>query len=324
MIDDVTVNVARDDSNSDNRGPDNWFLTNADSRSGDYSWYCGDTDNDNDFKDGIDNSLYSRPIDLTNARDITLEAYFKFNFEYKAGRPPDGFRVEISDDNGERWLPFTLGVRGGWNLSGNESDASDGLMDGKSYTGLNSGDNWVEANTLTRLNTNLDGFRGRVILLRFRIVTNNDGKHYQDGTEDKGFYLDDVIISGTSLEGGTRGSASPRGEPILRATIQPVRRAQVSPSAGPRVESPMFRHVATSQGMFSLDSAITRANSRIQEERVLDRESLTLRVLGCDGVKRIQIRDTELDKQSQGEKDMSEFVTCSLATKREATSSSQD
>ncbi len=210
IVDDVTVRVGRDDDNPNKFGSeDNWILNQtsdpAFARSGSHAWWCGDENNFlNDTKDGVDNSLYTRPIDLTNARTATLKAFFKFNIQYDAGRPPDGFRVEVSTDNKVTWVPLNLGVRAAWNVSGNESDMSDGAMDGKSYTGLDAGNGWVRANTLTRLETSLTGFTGNVIVLRFRVVTNTDGRHYQDASKWGGFYVDDVAVYGQSLESSRR------------------------------------------------------------------------------------------------------------------------
>ncbi len=211
-VDDVVVKVSR--GNLIPLSPDSadqWELTTNDSHSGSYSWWNHNATS-NSFAGGLDNSLYSRPLDLTNANDATLSAYFKFNINKTNGRPPDGFRVEISDDNGLTWYQLNLGFRAAWGVAGDESDAEDGKTDGKSYTGLDvygedsDNDYWVESNTLTRLNCNLTGWRGSVIMLRFRVITASDDNPYFGGThiEDNGvgfggFYIDDVIIYGNSL-----------------------------------------------------------------------------------------------------------------------------
>ncbi|MCK5559974.1 MAG: hypothetical protein KAJ51_05250, partial [Thermoplasmata archaeon] len=179
--------------------------------SGNYCWWNHNATS-NSFSGGLDNSLYTRPLDLTNARDATLSAYFKFNINKTSARPPDGFRVEISNDNGMTWLQLNLGFRTAWGLSGDEADIEDGKNDGKSYTGLDVygedavQDYWVESNTLTRLNCNLTGWRGSVIMLRFRVITASDdnpyfgANHIEDSTVGfGGFYIDDVIIVGNSL-----------------------------------------------------------------------------------------------------------------------------
>jgi hypothetical protein len=80
--------------------------------------------------------------------------------------------------------------------------------DGKSYTGLDpDSDKWVEAGTLTRLDTDLSGWRGSVIKVRFRVVTTSEkgpfwsGSHYEDsGAGFGGIYVDDVIIYGESIK----------------------------------------------------------------------------------------------------------------------------
>jgi len=93
------------------------------------------------------------------------------------------------------------------NYDGNDND-------GKSYSGLDvyrtdtKKDGWVEAGTLTRLNTDITGWTGNVIILRFRVVTSTDdnpyygNRHYEmkNPTYDAyGIMIDDVVISGYSL-----------------------------------------------------------------------------------------------------------------------------
>jgi len=86
--------------------------------SGTHMWWNHNPTAGNDLASGIDNSLYTRSIDLTNAKDASLSAYFKFNFNDAAGRPPNGFRVEVTQDNGVTWNPINLGVRSSWGVSG--------------------------------------------------------------------------------------------------------------------------------------------------------------------------------------------------------------
>ena len=212
-VDDFKIQVSRNESiELTNNSVDQWNLTNERAHSGTYCWWNHDIGTGN-LSSGLDNSLYTRPIDLTNARNATLSAYFMFNINTAAGRPPDGFRVEVSSDNGVTWKAINMGVRTAWGVSGNGSDADDGMdNDGKSYTGLDvfgpdeSADGWVEANTLTRLNTDISGWAGSVIILRFRIVTASDNnphfgnQHYESATAfQKGILIDDVIIYGFSL-----------------------------------------------------------------------------------------------------------------------------
>ena len=213
FIDDLKVEVTRNESiSSITASVDQWNLTTQHAHSGTHCWWNRDALTGN-LSGGLDNSLYTRPIDLTNARNATLSAFLKFNINAESGRPPDGFRMEISSDNGVTWKAINMGVRTAWGLSGNESDASDGVSnDGKSYTGLdvygqdNVKDNWVEASTLTRLNTDISGWAGEVIILRIRVVTASDDnpyygdEHYDwDGAPFRGIMVDDVIIYGFSL-----------------------------------------------------------------------------------------------------------------------------
>ena len=219
MIDDVSLTVTTDNDGSlDTDSADNWVLQSDDSMSGDHSWYNGDYKpggvSNGDFVSGTDNSLYTRPVDLTNARKAYMQAHLKFNINDDAGRPPDGFRVEVSKDNGVSWIPLSLGVRSSWKVSGSQPDGSDGVIDGKSYTGIDEGDSWIKASSLTRLNTNLNGFIGNVVIIRFRVVVNTDNPfHYEDSNMFRGFYLDDVVIYGESLE-GTRIQEEER-EPVM-------------------------------------------------------------------------------------------------------------
>jgi hypothetical protein len=209
FIDDVKVKVTRNDTAAvTSSSADQWMYSNDDAHSGDYSWWIRNPSTGY-LGAGLDNSLYTRPIDLTGARNATFSAYFKFNINASASRPPDGFRVEISSDNGVTWKAINLGVRTSWGVSGSEADADDGIPgDGKSYTGLDpDNDYWVSADTLTRLNVDISGWAGSVIQMRFRAVSASDANpdfvnHYEDGTVGfGGIYIDDIIISGFSLLG---------------------------------------------------------------------------------------------------------------------------
>jgi hypothetical protein len=208
MIDDFEIRRQHDDDVSvASNETDQWQLTSSDSYSGNFCWWNGDPTSTY-LNDGMDNSLITRSIDMTNARNATLSAYLKFNINTAAGRPPDGFRVEISSDNGVSWDGVNVGVRAAWGVSGNGTDADDGIPnDGKSYTGLNVGSNWIETGSLTRLNCDLTGWAGKVIQLRFRVVTAANGnpftgsKHYESATVGfGGLYVDDVVIHGFSLQ----------------------------------------------------------------------------------------------------------------------------
>ncbi|MEM3341578.1 MAG: CARDB domain-containing protein, partial [Thermoplasmata archaeon] len=105
-IDDVVVKGTRANSAGITSAvKDSWLLCNKESYSGKYSWTLANTINfaTNYLPSGVDTSLYTKPIDLTNAYTATLSAKFKFNINPAAGRPPDGFRVEVSTDNGKTW-----------------------------------------------------------------------------------------------------------------------------------------------------------------------------------------------------------------------------
>jgi len=228
-IDDVKVAVSRGDSTAvAAASADAWQLTNTSTlwpgsgtifhsaHSGTHAWWNGNVTT-GFMKKGIDNSLLCGPIDLTNARNATLGAYFKFNINTKDGAPPDGFRVEISRDNGVTWSAINLGVRAAWNVSGYETDASDGKTDGKSYTGLPTAGYtaaqvgyWVSAGTCTRLNVDLSSFTGNAIMMRFRMVTNAAAAYlpyklaagsFPAGSAFGGFYVDDVTVMGNTILG---------------------------------------------------------------------------------------------------------------------------
>jgi hypothetical protein len=208
-IDDVRVTVSRPNTAPDATSQDVWHMTTAQHHSGNYSWSNVDPDTGY-MKGGIDNYLMSSPIDLTNARMAYLSAYVKFNFNYASGAPPDGFRVEISKDNGVTWSAVNLGVRSAWNVSGTDEDHDDGKIDGKSYTGINDGNYWVSLGSLTRVNVDLSSFSGNAIQIRFRVVTNSDAAYLHYDTnyvfpdpldEFGGFYIDDVQVQGETILG---------------------------------------------------------------------------------------------------------------------------
>jgi hypothetical protein len=228
-VDDVEVRVTRSNSNPVNvNSRDQWEWTTNDAHSGSYSWWNHNATT-NHLTGGLDNSLYTRKIDLTKARNATLTAYFKFNINASAGRPPDGFRVEVSADDGLTWKPINLGSRAAEGVSGSKDDASDGYPnDGKSVTGLDpDGDKWVEAGSMTRLTTDLSGWRGSVVRVRFRVVTPAEegpfwsGRHYEDGGAGfGGLYIDDVIIYGESLEAENEKTRAEANIPDKKLTME--------------------------------------------------------------------------------------------------------
>jgi hypothetical protein len=228
-LDDVQVKVSRADSTPITSAvADQWEYYEWDSmvdpaeyqpHSGTYMWWNHDPTNNHDLASGIDSSLTTKSIDLTNAMDASISAYFKFNIDDDAGRPPDGFRTEVSSDNGVTWRPVNLGVRSSWGVSGDWSTDGKSPDGTKAYTGIQ--DNgldsntpvWVEADTLWRLNINLSGWSGSVIKIRFRIVTNLDATHHQSATNFRGFAVDDVIV-----RGNTTTSNAPMPPPPARSS----------------------------------------------------------------------------------------------------------
>ncbi|MEM3567253.1 MAG: hypothetical protein QXS83_01630, partial [Thermoplasmata archaeon] len=241
-IDDVQIRV---------RGgvPDYWkIMENATlAHSGKRFWYYNSP---SDYLPlGVDSSLYTIPIDLTRAYRATLIAFFKFNINDGAGLPPDGVRIEVSKDNGETWYSITYGVRIGWGYTGRDlttvenrgyygitGDAAGGELPQR-YSGVRgtlyktnwtfvkasdantvSAYDWVPSFTLVRLNCDLSGFAGNTIILRIRVFTNatgseTDAMHYASSSYDKGVFVDDVFVIGTSiihgLQGGGEGCAKP-------------------------------------------------------------------------------------------------------------------
>ncbi|MFO8109112.1 MAG: CARDB domain-containing protein [Thermoplasmata archaeon] len=184
-IDDTSVITTRSGDwwNETMDSDDVWWLNNTMDSDGQptIAWW-------NSFKEGIDNSLITDPIDLRNAETADLEAEFKFNINSRDGKPPPGFRVEVSDNGGRTWVAINLGVRASWGVSGGD----DGGYDGEDI-----GEDWVYASSLNRLSVDLSDFSGNVINIRFRVVTNTVMDNYEDDEADfQGFYVNNVIVSG--------------------------------------------------------------------------------------------------------------------------------
>jgi hypothetical protein len=209
-IDDITVTTQRDDNMiAWWNYPDNWeYYSWQDGidppamrpHSGTHMWWNHDSLARNDFPSGIDDGLRSPSINLSNAKNPRLSAYFKFNIDGADGRPPDGFRVEGSSDNGMTWTPLNEGPRASWGISGHWSKegkspdgkkAAGGIQDGG---GDSTAPVWVEAGTLWKLETNLTNWAGKVIILRFRVVTDLDPSHYASDATFKGLAIDDIIV----------------------------------------------------------------------------------------------------------------------------------
>ncbi len=203
-VDDIEVGVVRSNTLTPSSGTsDVWALTAQDSKSGSHAWNCTDPDT-LAFREGLDNVLVTRPIDLTKAKEATFAANVKFNVNSQAGYPPDGFRVEVSDNGGMSWSPLTLAIRASVNVSGTEN--GDGLT---SDTGIDvfgadtEDDGWVQIGTLGRIETDLSGWIGHQIMIRFRVVTNNEPgySHFKSAIEPYGLLVDDVVVYGNTILG---------------------------------------------------------------------------------------------------------------------------
>gem|GEM_PF-3047415 len=183
LIDDVGITATRKGDSShniDENMMDTWQLTDTASKSGTHSWW--NADQEAHLPRGVDNRLTTVTIDLTNAKRAVLSAHFRFNINEKSGAPPNGFRIEVTTDDGRTWECINQGVRAasGYSLEHPYADAN----------------GWVEAKDLQRLNTDLSGFRGETIKLSFRVVTNDLQEPYEDPDGFGGLYIDDVIIYG--------------------------------------------------------------------------------------------------------------------------------
>ena len=203
FIDDVEIKVSRSDFDApSSMVKDMWELSTRDKHSGSRSYWLRDPGKTTeDLPDGVDTSLVTAPIDLTRAKNATLIAYFKFNIKYPIGRPPDGFRIEVSADNGISWKAVNLGVRSAWNVSGTDTTCVT-TNPCKKYTGVNEGNYWVSTLTMYRVNADLSGWSGNVILLRIRVVTNMTAPHYHVNPSSVGFgglFVDDVKIVGDTI-----------------------------------------------------------------------------------------------------------------------------
>ena len=66
--------------------------------SGNYAWVYNDTNVNGNLPQGIDSSLTTKMIDLTSARNATLNFWIRFNLDPSSGLPPATVRVEVSSD----------------------------------------------------------------------------------------------------------------------------------------------------------------------------------------------------------------------------------
>jgi len=161
--------------------------------SGTGCWWNGNPGSPTMMQAGIDNSLTTSAIDLTRAVDVTFNAYFAYNINGAPGLPPDCLRVEISSDGGNTWKAINYGVRAFSGTSGVTADPSG------SYS---------SALTEARVNTDLSAWAGKVVYLRFRVVTTSNATYVHNANGALawgGLYLDDVTVSGTSITGTRTG-----------------------------------------------------------------------------------------------------------------------
>ncbi|AGB04867.1 Mg-chelatase subunit ChlD [Aciduliprofundum sp. MAR08-339] len=187
-LDDVKISVTSD-GNRDLWQLHNFGGTGAEkAHSGDYAWAYGESNSNWALPKGVDSSLITKQIDLTNARTARLSFWIRFNLNSAAGVPPATVRVEVSDDNGMTWQSITYGVRIGWGASGTGSMAG---------TSANNNYGWVNSGTLARINCDLSGWAGKSIMIRFRVVTNaTEYPTYANSNDPYGVFIDDVVVSG--------------------------------------------------------------------------------------------------------------------------------
>ncbi len=184
LIDNVGITASRRGDSGENIGEqsmDAWHITDSASYSGDHSWWNAHPV-DGFLPDGVDNRLTTVSIDLTRAKTAVLEAKVRYNINTKSGTPPDGFRVEVTTDDGRTWESLNQGVR-----------AASGYSHDLPYSNE---EGWVKASDLERLNVDLSPFSGEIIKLSFRVVTNDVQEHYEYVDGFGGLFIDDVIVSG--------------------------------------------------------------------------------------------------------------------------------
>ncbi|MFO7791518.1 MAG: CARDB domain-containing protein [Candidatus Saliniplasma sp.] len=188
IIDDVSITASRNGDNASNIEEgihDVWQMNQTTDRYGDptTAWWNGEPDA-SEFRSGIDNSLTTTSIDLSDADTAIFDADFKFNINTESGIPPDVVRTEITTDGGKTWGSINTGVR-----------MASGVSEGtNSWTSADDPDMW-------RLNVDLSGYSGETIRLRFRVATSNDEDYdnYEEELDFGGFYVDNVVVSGETV-----------------------------------------------------------------------------------------------------------------------------
>ncbi len=176
-----------------------YYIDSRGDPEGKFWMYAANNTGEPVLPEGVDSSLYTSMIDLSNAESPVLEADMRFNINYGGGRPPDGLRVEISDDDGRSWNTLTYGVRAGWNYTGYGCEYSgDSIREGGDVDdGTNYG--WVESTSLRRLNTDLSDWRGQNVRLRFRVFTNETDMYANDELP-KPVFIDNVTVTEEAME----------------------------------------------------------------------------------------------------------------------------
>jgi hypothetical protein len=149
----------------------------------------------NILRGGLDNYLVSTPIDLTKAKTAFLDFDVMYNVNTNAGLPPDSLRVEISTDGGITWKPINLGVRIDAGISGGGGTPA-----------------WVSSGSLSRYQRDITGWAGKVILVRFRIITTTQSTYAHTASTMTcnpattawcgGIWLDNIRVSGVSVKKG--------------------------------------------------------------------------------------------------------------------------
>lgn len=154
---------------------------------------------------GTDSSLYTSRIDLSNAENPELIAYLKFNLDNRKGLPPDGIRIEVSEDDGRTWDPSpTSGLRAGWGASG---DDKWGGYSGETDDDLPEDYGWVGIDTLDRVSADLSAWRGENVIIRFRVFTNTTGDYERDDLP-KAIFIDDVVVREKEMDVGPDSTLS--------------------------------------------------------------------------------------------------------------------
>jgi len=173
----------------ENKIDEQYYHDSSGDPEGKFWMYAANDDGEPVLPKGVDSSLYTSMITLSNAENPELSAYMRFNFDDGGGRPPNGLRVEISEDDGRSWETLTYGIRVGWNHTGHSCDYSGETDDGEDGYG------WVDTSTLVRLNTDLSDWRGKNVRLRFRVFTNEtESSFYHKETLPKPVFIDNVIV----------------------------------------------------------------------------------------------------------------------------------